>query len=77
MLLPFLPASGGFYSLWCSLACRCITPASASVTAWPSPSVSVSELPSSHKGHHYELGHILPQYDLILTGLYLQRPYFK
>lgn len=53
-----------------SLACRCLTPLSASIFTWPSPCVSVSShcLPSFYKDtSHFGLRPTPLQYDLILT----------
>ena len=68
----FLASGGGQQSL----ACRYITPISATVVLRPSPSVShlppsMSKLSSSHKDNW------ILQYDLILTKFHLQRPYFQ
>lgn len=63
---------------WHSFAYKLIIPISASVVTWSSPCVSPCLSSTSYMGNsHTGLWSILINYDLILTWLHQQGPYFQ
>lgn len=74
----FLLPSGLASNPWSSLACRHISPISTSVFSWLLLSYVCLCLFFTYKdASHFGFRLTLLQYDLILTSLFLTRPYFQ